>query len=329
MTRIGISPTRNKKSSYIPAEVSVAVLSFIPELFGYYKHRLDVLKITLQSILANTEKPYDLMVFDNGSCSEVTEYLSRLKSEGMIDYLFLSHKNIGNFGALQILFNSAPGKYIAYADDDVFFYPGWLPAHLKIMSAYPNVGMVSGVGVRNEAERSSKSLEKYIQSEPDGLTWTNERRLPDSWEIEWANSTGRDPAEHLEKTKDKLDLILKLNKIEVFAGANHFQFLAPRDVLINTLPSEWDGRLMGEMKELDEAVDQQGLLRLSTVDRFVKHMGNVVSDELKLEAGKLGIDINSTQIDKKVKKHWLLRIPGMGRIFWKIYDWLFSVLHKV
>jgi glycosyltransferase involved in cell wall biosynthesis len=312
----------------VPADVSIAVISFIPELFGYHKHRLDVLKLTLESIIANTEKPYDLMIFDNGSCGEVNDYLSQLNTEGQIQYLFLSQKNIGKIGAMQILFHAAPGKYIAYADDDVFFYPGWLPAHMNIMSAYPSVGMVSGVGVRNRAERSSKSLEKYMQSEPDSLTWTNERRLPDSWEIEWANSTGRDPAEYLEKTKDKLDLILKLNGVEAFAGANHFQFLAPKDALINSLPENWTGRLMGEMMELDDAVDQQGLLRLSTAERYAKHIGNIVSDELKLEAGKFGININSAQVGKTAKKHWLLRIPGMGRVFWKIYDWLFRVLHK-
>ena len=328
MTRIGRSPTRNKISSYKPAEVSIAVISFIPELVGYHKYRLDVLKLTLQSIIQNTDKPYDLMVFDNGSCIEVTDYLSQLKDEGLIDFLFLSHQNIGKIGAMQILFTAAPGKYIAYSDDDVFFYPGWLPAHIEIMKTYPDVGMVSGVAVRNKSERSSRSLKKYMSSEPEGLSWSNTKRIPDGWEIEWAKSTGRDPEEHLESTKDKLDLVLKLDNIEAFAGANHYQFLATKEALLNALPDDWTGRLMGEMMELDEAIDLQGMLRLSTIGKFAAHIGNLVSEELKLEAKSFGIDTEISQVEKREKKHWLLRFPGMGRLFWKLYDWLFNVLHN-
>ena len=328
MARIGRSPTRNKISEYKPAEVSVAVISFIPDLLGYHKHRLAILKLTLQSIIANTKEPFDLMVFDNGSCKEVTDYLSSLKTDGYLNYLFLSRENIGKIGAMQILFNAAPGKFIAYSDDDVFYYQGWLKAHLQIMSTYPDVGMVSGVGVRNRAERSSNSLEKYVESQPKGLSQKSERRIPDSWEIDWANSTGRDPVDHLEKTKDKLDLILKLNEVEAFAGANHFQFLSPKSVLLNALPYQWTGKLMGEMMELDDAVDDQGKLRLSTTGMYAKHIGNILSNELKLEVEKLGIEQKLSKIEKKRKKHWTLKIPGMGRIYRKISSWLFDVLHN-
>ncbi len=61
-----------------------------------------------------------------------------------VDDLLLSQRNIGKIDALRILFNAAPGEIIAYNDDDIFFYPGWLEAHLEILDSFPKAGMVSG-----------------------------------------------------------------------------------------------------------------------------------------------------------------------------------------
>ena len=54
-----------------------------------------------------------------------------------IDYLLLAGQNIGKIGALQMIARFAPGEIIAYTDDDVFFLPGWLDTHLKIIDTYP------------------------------------------------------------------------------------------------------------------------------------------------------------------------------------------------
>ena len=145
--RIGRSLTRSQPSNYRPARVTVAVLVFIPEQTGYFKHRLDVLKLCLQSIMKHTDTPYELLIFDNGSCSEVVDYLTNLKDAGFVHYLILSRRNIGKWAAFQILFEAAPGEYVAYSDDDVLFHPGWLPAHLEISSVFPEAGLISGFPV--------------------------------------------------------------------------------------------------------------------------------------------------------------------------------------
>ncbi len=109
------------------------------------------------------------------------------------------------------LFNAAPGEIIAYSDDDIFFYPGWLPAHLEILAAFPKVGMVSGVPVRNAALHAHHSLDQLIQHPLPGLTFSFERRISDDWEKDWAASTGRDPQSHLQDTKDVQDTVLKIS----------------------------------------------------------------------------------------------------------------------
>jgi len=60
----------------------------------------------------------------------------------------------------------------------------------------------------------------------------------------------------------------------VIGAANHFQFVAPKQVILQALPGKWTGKLMGSMIELDEAIDNLGYLRLSTAKRYTRHLGN-------------------------------------------------------
>ena len=329
MARVGMNPARGKTSAYQPAQVTVAVLTYIPHLDGYFQNRLEILQLTLSSLEARTDQPYDLLVFDNGSTNQVVDYLQELKDRGFIRYLVLSSENIGKIGAFELLLNAAPGEYIAYADDDIYFYPGWLEAHMRVMESFPQAGMVSGAPVRDASERASKSLSNLIDKNDPSIKVSYERRIPEEWESDWALSVGRDPEAHLEKTKRHQDIILERNGVEAFGSASHFQFLSPKKVIIDALPQIWSGKLMGEMNELDEAVDQLGYLRLSTVDRYTRHLGNTISPDLASQARQLGIKQRDKQKKSGHQKHWILSIPGTGRLLRRTYNWLFNILHNV
>ena len=80
------------------------------------------------------------MIFDNGSCEEVQDFLLNEFRNHTIQYLILSEKNLGKGGAWNIIFDAAPGEFIAYADSDVYFHENWLDESLKIMQTFPNVG---------------------------------------------------------------------------------------------------------------------------------------------------------------------------------------------
>jgi len=329
MARYGVSPTRRRTSDYKPARVTVAVLTFVPELEGYYRHRLDVLRACLESILKNTQGDYDLLVFDNGSCPEVVAYLRALHQAGEIDFLMLSSQNLGKIGALQLMFNAAPGELVAYCDDDILFYPGWLPAHLEILDTYPNAGMVSGAPVRNAANHAFRSNLAYIESQPAALQVERLHWIPDAWEQDWALSTGRDPEKHLEDTRAQEDIRLQLQNISAYPAANHFQYLAPREVLLKAMPNSWTGKLMGHMIDLDEAVDAQGCLRLSTTQRYTRHIGNVVSPALAAEINQMGIETSGVDVIRRAKPHWLVRIPRLRPVLNWIYGKLYDILHNV
>jgi len=141
--RQGQNPVKKINTVAKPQRITVAVLNYIPMLSGYYANLLKVLEKCLGSIWANADLPYDLMVFDNGSCKEVTDWLLQMQRDGKIQYLILSEKNLGKGGAWNLMLDGAPGEIIAYSDNDCYFYPGWLSNSLKVLETYPNVGMVT------------------------------------------------------------------------------------------------------------------------------------------------------------------------------------------
>jgi hypothetical protein len=308
--------------------VTVCVLTYVPHLEGYFRQRLEIMQLSLASLLANTGGPFDLLVFDNGSCPEALEHLQSLQQRGKIQFLLQSGANIGKIGAWQLIFQLAPGEIIAYGDDDIFYYPGWLEAELEVLGAFPRAGMVSGVPVRNAATYAIQAVENCLADPTSGVTGSRERRIPDGWEADWAASTGRDPAEHLQAFKDRLDLVLRSTGTEAVAGANHFQFMAEKSLMLRSLPDDWVGRLMGHMVEVDEAVDRAGYLRLSTTGRVTRHIGNQISPDMADEAGRLAFDGRPASVaETDSRGSWLARIPGGRRIALALYDRLFDVIN--
>ena len=328
MTRYGMNPARNKNISYEPSRVTAAIMTYIPNLDGYFTHRLDVLKLSLESLIHTTSDQVDIVILNNGGCKEVRDYLDLQLEAGRIDYLIHSRQNLGVIGGLKILFNAAPGEVIAYCDDDVFYYPGWLDAHLDILENYPNVGMISGAPVGYSSEHALSAIENFIGGNPPDLNVVEKPRV-DEWEESWAISTGRSVAEHLAAIQKTPNIHITYNGVESVQSAKHFQFVTPKEVINKAFSPDWSGSLMDGLVALDESVDRMGYLRLSTPIRYARHLGNTISDDIIAEAESLGIMVSGNVSRFEEHKHWLLRIPGSGRILWPLYRWLFRVLHKV
>ena len=84
----------------------------------------------------NAGFPFDLMLFDNGSCEEVQQYFLDEFNTGNIEYLLLSQKNLGKGGAWNLLFGGAPGEIIAYTDNDVLFSKNWLKESVSLLGDF-------------------------------------------------------------------------------------------------------------------------------------------------------------------------------------------------
>jgi hypothetical protein len=273
--RIGQNPAKFVDHVVQPARITVAVVSYIPFLGGYYTESLDVLKTCLESIWQNTDLPYDLLVFDNASCQETRQYLEQSAQQGRIQYLVLSEKNIGKGGAWNFIFSAAPGEVIAYADSDIFFYPGWLSALMDVLESFPKAGMVTGMPLWSPAEFSTSTV-TWAHTEP-GVEIQHGKFLP--WQDYWrhSRSLGKDENVTRQHFDSCQDVCLLHQAKRYYIGAGHFQFIARRQVLQEALPIPSD-RPMGQVRSLDIALNQKGYLRLSTPEWWIQHMGNTLQN---------------------------------------------------
>jgi hypothetical protein len=330
MARIGINPSRGQTLDFSPARTTVAVLVYAPHHGGYFQDRLDVTRLTIESILANTREPFDLLVFDNGSCREMTDYLKSLHERGTVDYLILSKHNLGKLNALKRIVEAAPGEIIAYTDDDVFHLPGWLSKHLEIIDTYPNVGAVTGFYIRQRVAVSSESTLAFVKEAK--LEKQRGLLIPRMWEEEYLINSGRSWERYQEEVRDIEDVLVEYKGVEAWVSAHHFQMVTPKSViqsiLNEMLPEGWSDQLMGRMIEMDDLMDAKGYLRFCTHEQTMRLMGNAISDEVVGLAEQSGLSSQAAKNngDKKGLMHRLAQVRWIRYLFQgivnRIYRWL-------
>ncbi len=290
--RKGQNPAKFAKTVAKPERITVAVLNYIPFLSGFYSEALDVLKVSLETMHNDPGLPFDLMIFDNGSCPEVRDWLIGEKEAGRIQYLVLSEKNMGKGGAWNIILAGAPGEIIAYADSDILYYPGWLARSVELLETFPKVGMVTARPFRTNPEYHSATREWAQQNaaleEGQFIPWEN------FWEFN--RSLGQDEAENRKVYAETVDYKVSLRAplgakqspvskqtaslslavtfpLSAYAGASHWQFVAYKSTLAQFLPFDMD-KPMGQVKQLDQRMNAAGYLRLMVSDPLVMNLSN-------------------------------------------------------
>jgi glycosyltransferase involved in cell wall biosynthesis len=281
--RKGQNPAKFVKDVARPERITVALLNYIPFLSGFYAETLDVLKVCMESMRKDAGLPFDLMVFDNGSCTEVREFLVKEKDEGRIQYLILSEKNMGKGGAWNVMLAGAPGEIIAYTDSDVLFSPYWLSRSVEILETFPNVGMVTARPFRTPPEFYESTLK-----------WARENaKLEDGQFIAWETfldfnlSLGQTEEENKKVYAETRDWRIVYNGVTAMAGASHWQFTAYKSTLRQFIPFDMD-KPMGQVRQLDKRMNDAGLLRLMVPDPLAMNLSNTLGylkGQLK-QAGK-------------------------------------------
>ena len=316
--RKGQNPAKFVKDVARPERITVALLNYIPFLSGFYAETLDVLKVSLESMRKDAGLPFDLMVFDNGSCGEVREFLVNEKEEGRIQYLIFSEKNMGKGGAWNVMLAGAPGEIIAYTDADVLFSPSWLSRSVELLENFPNVGMVTARPYRTSPELYSSTL-----------AWAKKNAALDEgqfipWEtfLEFNLSLGQTEEENVKVYAETSDWRIQYKGLTALAGASHWQFTAYKSTLQKFLPFDMD-KPMGQVRQLDKRMNDAGLLRLMVSDPLAMNMSNTLG-YLRGELGKgqakakKGKGLARRVLDFAPIKKMLLAVYN------KIFSWYYS-----
>lgn len=316
--RVGQNPAKFVKEVAKPARVTVAVLNYIPFLSGFYAQALDVLKVSLNSLCQNTPEEHDLLVFDNGSCAEVQDYLLAERRAGHIQYLLLSEKNLGKGGAWNMILAGAPGEIIAYADSDVLYLPGWLTRSLEILETYPRVGMVTS--------RPFRTKDEFLTATREWIARTPEAELVEGQLIPWETfyefnrSLGAEEDEIRASYAETQDARVTYRGVTAQLGASHWQFVAYKSVLQEFLPFQMD-RPMGQVRQLDQRMNEAGYLRLMVPDPLVLNMSNTLLEVA--EAYRAGLQTGAAPAGPSGVKARLLQLPPLKKGFLWLYNQIF------
>lgn len=269
------NPLRGKPAPYSIKDIVLLVVTHLPceEQPGYHKDRLEVVQTCLTTMRERCNREHTFFVWDNGSNSTFRDWLQHIFEP---DICVLSH-NIGKNHARANAIRALPlGAVVAYSDDDFYYEPDWLNPQLHLLHKF-NAALVTGDPIRSMFRWGCESTINWARKHGK---LEQGRFIPDEYERDYALSVGREWERHVELTKDDVDYRVSYNGSQAYCVGHHAQFVSYVAKILPALePSEL---AMQDEKPFDLRVAQIGL-RLATIERYTRHIGNVLDDSFKKE----------------------------------------------
>jgi len=159
----------------------------------------------------------------------------------------------------------------------MFYYDNWFKSQLELLNHFPNVSAISGTPIRTMQRWGNENTLKWAR---EYAKVKQGQFIPREWENDYADSIGRTHEQQIEMTVKDFDYLIEYEGKSAYAHAHHAQFIGYVAQIIPALNRDNDA--MGDEKPLDIALDKQGL-RLCTTGRYVRHIGNVMDDNIRKE----------------------------------------------
>ncbi len=279
--RTGINPGKIDFTLEAFRRHRVVMPVHIPSAEGYFQHAMEILKLSLDSLILTTRGRVGITVISNGSTADEMALLRSYFDDGSIDQLIVNDRTWGKINTVVAATHARFEELVTVTDADVLFLPGWLDEVEATFHHFPEAGFVTPVPnpSLSFAHTSSTILSALLNRE---LTF--ERVVPEGDLDHFARSIGR-PGYFLARHR-RAQMVVKRNGISACVGGGHFVFTLRREV-IRYLPHLPAMTAMGAQmsSRIDEPPDEIGVWRLSTTRAFARHMGNVpepwMYDELK------------------------------------------------
>lgn len=279
MSRDGNNPNKAAAGVKLPG-AQMCVITHLPNRNGYHADRFDVVRACLRSMRARAGVNHSVMVWDNGSMPEFRDWLQGVYKP---DALVLS-VNVGKTNARTMISRMHhPDTIIGIADDDMYFYQDWLKTSIQLLKGFPNCGVVSAYPVRTQFRWGCKNTIEWCRKNGDVETG---KIIDEQWDRDFCTSVGREYEYQVNTTLNDYDYVVKYKGLEAFATAHHCQYICYAGLLAKF--PEWTNKMLSPERDLDDAIDNAGYLRLTTRNRLSRHMGNILDEDIREDAMKSG-----------------------------------------
>lgn len=273
--RVGMNPLRDERMAVSDLPV-IAVLVHLPHEQDYHVSRFEIVTASLTLARQSAGTDHHFLIWDNGSSPKMREWLLDFAP----DTLILSH-NVGVLNAMTRIYHAFRDSVIAWCNDDMLYYPDWLGPQLELLEAFPE-GVVSGCVTRYYSCKADENTIEWARK-CGKLSAVN---TPSLWDMQHGISIGRGKGEAASVFVNAVIPSVEYNGHTALIGGGHCQFVSRAETVIPFLhPTE---RYMHPLfKTLDESIDAAGILRLMTTKRLTRHLGNVLTDDDKMEINSL------------------------------------------
>ena len=267
--RIGFNPHKdmpNEGSSY---NHQVVLPVYIPNQEGYFKDSFRILQLCVESILKTVHLKTFITIVNNGSCSEVRDYLDELFANKKIHEVIHTY-NIGKLNAILKGLSGNNIELVTIADSDVMFLENWQKETVTVFNNFPKAGVVGIVPqYMNFGHFCGNLLVENLFSKK--LTFSPVKNLMALKKFYISIGWG----EYVENECLDVTLTLENNSQKAVVGSGHFVATYKKEIFKEIVT--YIGYKLGGDSEtyLDEIILKFGLWRLTTYDNYAYHMGNV------------------------------------------------------
>lgn len=318
--RIGTNPAKKSNVTADGFFHQIIIPVYIPNLEGYFKDSLSILKICLESLNKTSVKGTFITIVNNGSCLTVVNYLNKLFENKFIHEV-IHTSNIGKNRAIAKGVQGHNFEIITISDSDVLFTNNWQKETYKIFNNFPKVAVVGLVPQFSLYKSYSSNLlfDNFFSKKLRFKSLKNVSAIKMFYNSTWFNFNYNDY--HL---KYILTLKSKKNKITAVVGSGHFVATYLRDAIRTDFN---EGTYKGLSSKLDrDSLDipclKLDMWRLTTYDNYAYHLGNIseewMYDKLNSLSNESDSEVKFKRIKKKIKNKKLSYLIK-SRFFKKIF----------
>lgn len=322
--RAGDNPQRGNEITENLYSHNIIVPVYIPDTGDYYKDGFRIFKLCLESLFKTTHSKTFITVVNNGSCTQVIEYLDALLQQKKIHEL--THTvNIGKVNAIIKALAGNNIELVTITDADIMFLDNWQVETQKVFSAYPKVGVVGLIPQFRtyKAHCGNMIFDTLFSRKVKFIPVKNPTAMARFYEsIGWDTNYNHDYL--------KYALGLRSKEVTVYAGSGHAVATYKKN-MFEEIKSYSGFKLGGNsMRYLDQIPMERGYWRVTTYENYAHHMGNVFEewmDNIEYTMESEHISANFKKQQKVASWVWYLK----NKIFLKVLSipWVTKLLLRL